>query len=360
MIPSFYDMSSAYSDALSKYKLQELLRNIVNAAETRPLNFLDIPTIQGSGSISPTPGISGSFGSAVFGTGGAAIGSLSNSITPSLTLGISNSFSYSQSSLDNAVFLKAMSTRLPLKEFRSLLEQDYPREVVFNLLLSRVFIIKADNSYEEFDNFPLNENGYLRFEVMMTKLLNSGLTVQLLSPALTPSQKIKTPSEADTTQYKICIDKKIYKTHFPKHNFSDDMFCGLDSSIDQSSTKGDQIVFIPRSPSAVFQYLGHILYLQNNPEKPRMITLPKISSDDNIYRFRGNLNQRSLLVVDKYKLGVQNNDSLISFKSGDGELYRIPNTNDGFSRSTLSILNNIITISKQPNAFPPNPSVIVR
>lgn len=102
--PDFTEMSANYAGILEQYQLNSILINIVRASNERPLSFLDIPSINGSGSVTTSPSISGSMNGFIGGLAGGPAGIAS--ISPSLNLSFGNSFNFSQSSLDNATFLR--------------------------------------------------------------------------------------------------------------------------------------------------------------------------------------------------------------------------------------------------------------
>lgn len=59
--PDFGQMSSKYANSLEQYQINMIFQNILRASENRPVSFLDMPTINGSGSIGVTPAVSALF-----------------------------------------------------------------------------------------------------------------------------------------------------------------------------------------------------------------------------------------------------------------------------------------------------------
>ena len=55
--PGFSEMSVAYGEVVEKYQVNNILVNIIRASQQRPLSFLDIPTVIGSGSVSVSAGL---------------------------------------------------------------------------------------------------------------------------------------------------------------------------------------------------------------------------------------------------------------------------------------------------------------
>ena len=58
--PDFTEMSANYAGILEQYQLNSILINIIRASNERPLSFLDIPSINGSGNVSTSPNLSAS------------------------------------------------------------------------------------------------------------------------------------------------------------------------------------------------------------------------------------------------------------------------------------------------------------
>lgn len=50
---SFRSMSTAYRELVEEYTNDSLLINVVRSSQDMPLSFLDIPSVTGSGSVSP-------------------------------------------------------------------------------------------------------------------------------------------------------------------------------------------------------------------------------------------------------------------------------------------------------------------
>ena len=61
LAPDFGEMSEKYANILEQYQINMLFVNILRASENRPVSFLDMPSINGSGSITTTPTASALF-----------------------------------------------------------------------------------------------------------------------------------------------------------------------------------------------------------------------------------------------------------------------------------------------------------
>lgn len=80
-IPEFGEMSTRYTDVLEQYQINSTFYNIIRAANSRPLSFLDIPSINGSGSIVVAPSAS-----AIFNGGALAANAVGANIAGGLPL----------------------------------------------------------------------------------------------------------------------------------------------------------------------------------------------------------------------------------------------------------------------------------
>ena len=115
--PDFSQMSAKYANILEQYQINMIFQNIVRSSENRPVSFLDMPSITGSGSISNSPSVSGLFTGGIIPANATYLpinGGLAN-IAPSTTFTVNNTFNFSQSSLDNAVFWKGYLNILPIQ-----------------------------------------------------------------------------------------------------------------------------------------------------------------------------------------------------------------------------------------------------
>jgi hypothetical protein len=59
--PDFMEMSTKYSNLLETYQINMMLTNIMRASFQEPLSFLDMPNINGSGSVTNSPSVNSIF-----------------------------------------------------------------------------------------------------------------------------------------------------------------------------------------------------------------------------------------------------------------------------------------------------------
>ena len=94
---TFRSMSAAYREVVEAYSNDNILINVVRASQKMPVSFLDIPSIMGTGNVSANAGVTATANS---------ISTMSNTLTPNVGLTVSGGYTFTQSSLDNATFMK--------------------------------------------------------------------------------------------------------------------------------------------------------------------------------------------------------------------------------------------------------------
>ena len=136
--PDFSVMSAKYAKSLEEYQISMIFLNIMRTSENRPVSFLDMPTINGSGSISVAPSIG-----AVFTNG------LSVPTSVSSTLFLNNTFNFTQSSLDNAVFWKSYLNEIPKDTVKYFSHNHIPKEVILSLAVDEFEVINPNGKSQK-------------------------------------------------------------------------------------------------------------------------------------------------------------------------------------------------------------------
>lgn len=388
--PDFADMSANYANILEQYQLNSILINIIRASNERPLSFLDIPSINGSGNVSTSPSISGSMNGFVSGLPGGIAGL--TSINPSLSLSFGNSFNFSQSSLDNATFLHGFLSPITIETAKFFISDNLPRELMFSLVVSSIEIKHADGKNEVYINNPLLPE-YPKFQDQLYKLLSYGLTIEQVQekmpreggamppiPRMPKVPQIPSPigypgmagmngfgggmyggfggmsgfgPTQPQHQYKLCVDKNKF-ANFVKEEFSQNIFCKAPLSAEDMKSKKAELVLNMRSTNNVFEFLGQVVAAQNQAS-PYMVALPP--SSNTYVRKDGQPNQYSLLVVHK---NAGSEKSFASVKSLDGNVYSIPFENNGYSPTVIKIISQLLSLNKIPGSIPSSPGILLR
>lgn len=389
--PNFSEMSASYASILEQYQLNSILINIIRASNERPLSFLDIPSINGSGNVSISPAISSSLNGFIGGLAGGATGM--TSISPSLNMSFGNSFNFSQSSLDNATFLRGFLSPIPIETAKFFISDNLPREVMFSLFVASIEIRQPNGNSQKFINNPLLPD-HPQFQKELYKLLSYGLTVDLVQneppsssfPGLSgkpslPIAKVTPPLPSmpmypnsgfggmpglgggglyggaqfsqPQYQYKLCVDQNKF-ANFVKEEFSPEIFCKAPLTTETSKSKKSELILNLRSTNSVFEYLGHVVAAQNQ-KNPYIVSLPP--SDTTAPRKIGQKNQYTLLVVNKNNAEEKN---FAVVKNLDGDIYSIPADQNGYSPMVIKIISQLLSLNKIPGSIPSSPGILLR
>jgi hypothetical protein len=378
--PDFMEMSTKYANLLETYQINMMFTNIMRASFQEPLSFLDMPNINGSGSITNAPSVNSVFATpSVFGKLG--------SVGTQWALAFGNSFTFTQSSLDNATFWKGMEADIPTESIRYFLHNHIPREVVFSLVIDEIETSDSQGRKAVYINNPLRP-GYPSFQKELYTLLALGLTIES-SQAM---EKIGSPmSESQlsmfySTNIPVNVDgqsieiKKIsnapvklyqrYKTYqsfkfcFPRNKnqseiqkkYGDSIFCDAGKSKEGSQSSSlTNLKIQTRSTRKIYYFLGEVVASQLKESNSYLITLPPTDStfNDKV----GESNQYALFVVDKNK-ALKN--PFASYEALDGNTYSVPRVNNGYSSIIIDMLTQFQTMAKVPGSVPPSPAVIIR
>ena len=179
--PDFSQMSAKYANILEQYQINMIFQNILRSSENRPVSFLDMPTINGSGSITTTPYASAFFTGGIlpYNSSYLPINGGLNSITPGISLSVGNTFNFTQSSLDNAVFWKGYLNELPIEMVKYFEHNHIPKEVLLSLVVDEIIITQPDGAQTYLINNPLRPD-YPEFQKRLYKLISYGLGAYLV------------------------------------------------------------------------------------------------------------------------------------------------------------------------------------
>jgi len=379
--PDFIEMSTKYANLLETYQINMMLTNIMRASFQEPLSFLDMPNINGSGTVTNTPTVS-----SIFSTPGI-LGSL-GSVATNWVLSFGNSFTFTQSSLDNATFWKGMEGEIPLSSIQYFLHNHIAREVAFSLAIDEIRIQNIDGSVSNFINNPLRPE-YPDFQTEMYKLINLGLTIsssdQLvkfggpmseLQLSLFYSTNAPISPEGESIEIKMISEKPIklyqrykvskkYRLCIPnsknqsaiKATYGDQIFCDSKevSNGDNDSLRSQKLSIKIRSTRNIYYFLGQVTSAQLKSVDPYLVTLPPTPSTFNSKA--GESNQYALLVINK---NINQKRPFASYEALDGNVYAIPRANNGYSSIIIDMLTQFQTLAKVPGSVPPSPAVILR
>jgi len=390
-IPEFGAMSTRYAEIFEQYQINMIFQNIVRSVNGRPLSFLDIPSINGSGSVALSPSASSIFNGGanpVNAVGSNILGGLA-SISPNLGLTVGKSVNVSQSSLDNSVFWRGFLTTLPQESLGFFTHNHFPRELLYSLILDEIQIQTPDGVVHTYVNNPLDEN-HPEFQRQMYELIRNGLTPQFVITSTKVGGVISEsrlqqmyglkyrqvlekdslsliqigPESARNFQilstdpgYKFCLNKSSY-VNFAKDIARSD-YCQVAplsaNQVQGNSPKGSRLFLKIRSTSSIYAYLGRVVIAQNQ-SKPYLVSIPPINAMNSAV-MQGPAQFAVLIVKEDAKDNrpfTYINDYL------SGVTYLIPGQDAGYSRQTIEILSAFQTLLKDPGSVPTSPSVQIR
>jgi hypothetical protein len=397
---SFRDMSTAYRELVEEYTNDNLLMNIVRSSEDMPLSFLDIPSVTGSGSVSPAAsasmtGLSAQPSSSLgfFSTG------VGSSYTLGATLSVNNSFTFTQSSLDNATFMKRFLAPLDLSVIQNLSTTEVLNQAVLYAMIIQSISIVDENGETSIKliNNPYSPH-YPDFNLALMRLVAARLRVEnepnrvptspplsvaevknnlmaistatskpdiVLAPILDKSGR---PSAYQLEQVNI-VPRLCFEVAEPLMSLDfylpPSAFCGSVSNKVKNMKilgktdkpiKNMKITF--RSPRDIFDFLGAIVHMQNDAVDPKLISV--LPSN----KIRAGLTVDDLKAASVPLLVVKQNpvsgvDSLVRLDYL-GNTYVIPKYDSGFSREVITILAQIVTLAKVTGSIPASPAVLIQ
>ena len=404
---SFRDMSSAYRDVLEGYANDNVLLNIVRSSKKMPVSFLDMPSVIGTGSVGISAGASGtvvsSVPNSVNGFFSAAVGS---SYGPSVGLTVNNSFNFTQSSLDNAQFMKSFLGDIRPDVVASLTNnQVAPRSILYSLVIDTIEVRNSKNVVlTKYFNNPYMPD-YKAFQKALYTLLQAGLNTEIVpvkqiisapmnAEALNrnliaavnaqnlPGVMVEPVKIGGVTNYQIvrvmpitrmCLNKQAEEETLGLR-FAESAYCnaqntglrkepllpGVAAKLTQAGIEKDSILVIKlRSSRNVFDFLGTLVSLQNSDPKVQIKVMnsdviafnPKLLKDNDFST------ALPLLVVEK---GRRSSSQTLTSVTYQGETYNVPAESNSYSRQVLTLVSQLLTLNKVPGSIPASPSVLIK
>jgi hypothetical protein len=382
----FSDWSAGYDKAVERTHNENALINMVRAAYNRPLHFATIAVVRGNGQVSPA--ISGTFPFVNF----SAPTRSGASLTPSL--GVTSGFNFDLASLDNSEFISGLLTPISPATVHFYVMQGIPRELLFSLLIERVSIT-ANNRTQTYVNDP-NHPNYDAFVATLHNLLELGFTTENplimmpFGPTLTTNEakdplRLQAAAQAGLILQPIPVGSEVHyqlvrSMPYPRFCFTggapnmprlpSSVMCGsLDGAgLGAAPPPGTQQNFqtgtglagfenaslsvVIRSTRDVFNFLGNLIYQQVERPTPHRLVLTSQEAKDYNYLGRGN----DLFVVRKNQ--TRSGDLVrVDF---EGNTYSIPADIQGNSALVMSVVQQILNLSKSVNLIPTTSAVVVR
>jgi hypothetical protein len=409
---SFRSMSHAYREVVESYSNDNILINIARASKKMPVSFLDIPSIMGTGSVSADVGLSatvysgnpGSLGGFLQPWGGAV--GLANYI-PTASLSVSGGYTFTQSSLDNATFMRPFL--LDIKpEIVAYLSSNHaaPKSILYSLLVSSIDVVNDKREVvSSFVNDPSSKD-YLGFQRALYILVAAGLTAEptfvkmpmspildeklardsfgMLVGALAAGVTLDEVSQPGRPKqfrliklmpdWRLCLNKTDGEVLFGK-SLSPENYCtqsyksttaqrtatelrALLSDGSDSGLKNLSIKVNLRSTRNIFDFLGDIVAMQN-AETPHIVKVfnPELLNASDSAKV-SDFPPVPLFVMQKNK-SVGKPLTSLNYR---GDTYTVPDhdISESFTKEVIVLLSQLLTLNKIAGSIPPSPSVLVK
>jgi hypothetical protein len=311
------------------------------------------------------------------------------------SLAVSGGFNFDMASLDNAEFMGGLLTPIAPSTVNFYVSQGIPRELLFNLLIQKVTISDGTHS-NTYINDPTRAD-YQDFRITLRNLLSLGLTTETTStvlpfgPPLTTAEMkdprtlavlaqaltagvVVQPSGPDAYQ----IVKPISEARFcftgggpgmpalpnsalcnsapPNAKDEEKAPAGGEQKFAAGSSIGGfqnaSLTVSVRSTRDVFNYLGNLIFMEVNSDKPLHPQMETQEAKDYNYLRHGD----DLLVVVK---NHPRSDDIVKIDY-EGNTYSIPAANQGNSALVFTVVSQILMLSKTVNLIPASTAVEVR
>ena len=393
---TFRSMSAAYREVVESYSNDNTLINVVRASQKMPVSFLDIPSIMGTGNVSANASLTGTANS---------LSTMSNTVTPTVGLTVSGGYTFTQSSLDNATFMKPFLSAIQPEIVGYLsANQAAPKSVLYSLVIDSIDVVTDKKDViASFVNDPSKED-YLSFQRVLYVLVAAGLSVEptfmkvpqspvmdeatmrasmgMFTAALASGitvDEIATPGRPKRyqlvrllPQFRMCLNRTDGQILFGD-SLAASMYCTqtfkarapsrtatelgkLLSGLGSQTYKDLSISIKLRSTRNVFDFLGQIVSMQDS-EKP---TIVKIFNPEALEAKPNSTVEDfppvPLFIVHKNQR-LANTLTALEYR---GATYSIPDDSNSFSREVMVLLSQLLTLNKIAGSIPPSPSVLVK
>jgi hypothetical protein len=383
----FSDWVATYNKAVDKTQNQNMLLNMVRAAYNQPLEFTTVSVVRGNGSYTGSLSLTGTFPFVNF------LAWARSGATLSTTPGISatGGFNFDVASLDNAEFVQGLLTPITTSAINFYVSQGIPRELIFHLMIDRIEISDSNHT-DVYVNDP-NSPDYPKFVQAISTMLKLGFTTES-SSTMVPVGPPLTAQEAKDTQRMESIAKgglTLQKegdganaTYQIVRVINAARFCfkgseakalnipvtaqcqgghGAPSNENPQAAehnlsvgggfqgfKGATLVVVSRSTRDVFNYLGNVIYQETAAAKPNIVVMQTPEAKDYDYLNVGD----ELFVVRKNNT---NSDDIVRIEYR-GDTYSL--ANKGHTALVMTIVSQILALSKSINSIPATSAVVVR
>ena len=192
IIDTFDDRAETYNRSAARYANTAEFLNVIRASRFEPLNFVTFSSATGHNTLSGNLGLP----SVTLGPGQTAVQHTYTFGPNSTTRSAQNDFILTN--VDDPGSYAALMTPVNPAVIGFFIEQGYPRELLFFLLIDQIKVSDLKGSNVEYDRNNPEDPSFSNFGGWIADLLIAGLTAQIDARAIPSAQVIPT--------YKFCID----------------------------------------------------------------------------------------------------------------------------------------------------------
>ena len=377
--PEIGDMTRAYSAAIERHEMNQILKNILRAADGLPMRFQAVPTIIGTGSLEGSAGATGRL-----------LGGFMDNSTTTNSLKSTRGFNFNLASLDNEKFTSAFLGDLSLETINVISSGGFHRDLLFTLVLHDITVKSPGKPDLPINNRATSRESFERFQSMLSQLTRAGLRTEsyfrltsvgvdltrdemlerFLGSRLAAESDIRTIrlTTPQGDRYRIARRGRATRLCLSPERFLELSGLRLNSAIEcrapditlaeealRSSRRletDDAISFNLRSTRDVYHFVGQLAMAQHSPTPwVPTIELPVQRGDLAAGKY-------PLMVIRKGEPGV--NERVLAVAEHMGTNYFIPYENSGLSAWVLDYLSVLLSISLVKDAIPASPGILVR
>ena len=387
----FSSWTVGYNNSVEQARNQLMLLNIVRASENMPLLFTGIQVVRGNGQTVVGGGLG--ITSTVQGTsvsGAPTSTTVVNTLAPSVNLQVVSGFNFDVVVLDSAEFLQGLLTPISVLTFNHYVRQGVPIELLLHLLTEKITITLPGRPTVTYINDPLSRE-FKEFRLLIASLLKLRITTEVgnssseaIGPLLTDADLKSGASTEFSKALPGLVLAKVpggYRFIRPGGTIANFCFLGEEtgqSSLPQTSLCADSPLRKAKQAAAVgdesadkkvlttfegsmsvqmsstndvFNYLGRLARFQAesgndilNLDSPEAIAYNRQAQNRAVFRVVKNQPKPHDIASVQYR----------------GTVYSLPLEEQGYSATTLMVLNQLFSLSKSVNSIPSTGTVLVR
>jgi hypothetical protein len=175
----FTSWVTSYNNSVDQAQNKLLLLNVMRASGNMPLLFTGVQVVRGNGATSSgvtVGGVASNTSASQLGT--QSIYSVASTVTPGVTLSVTDGFNFDVAILDTAEFYTGLLTPISVDTFHYYSSQGIPSELLLNLFVERMTVTE-DGVAVTYVNNPATP-GYTAFRSALDGMLKAGISTEIV------------------------------------------------------------------------------------------------------------------------------------------------------------------------------------